>query len=109
MSDRRGLGLAVLLSLIAPAAFAQDCQQFPWSGQGPWARPAPYYRQTWPGWQQRSPEYAPAPQYQRPRPWRQETAPARPPERPVDPAVARQYAGMYAAVEDEPFPIPAVR
>jgi len=114
----------VMLVSLAPAASAQDhlqnyCQQYPsdWRCQGPWARPSPYYpRQAYPGYQQGVPEYAPqyqrppqyAPQYQ-PRYRREEAAPARPPERPVDPAVARQYGSMYAAIEDEQFPIPAVR
>ncbi len=115
MFDCRGLALGVMLVAFAPLASAQDCEQFPWSCQGPWARPAPYPRQAWPGWQQRSPEYAPQPQYQRQRPWRDEPEPARPresarpPASPVDPAVVRQYAGMYAAIEDEPFPIPAIQ
>jgi lipoprotein-anchoring transpeptidase ErfK/SrfK len=132
MLDRRGFALAVMLVSFAPAASAQDswqnyCQQYPsdWRCQGPWARPSPYYprqaypgyqqaypgyQQAYPGYQQRQPEYAP--QYQGPRSWREEAAPpaqSRPPERPVDPAVARQYGAMYAAVEDEPFPVPAVR
>jgi lipoprotein-anchoring transpeptidase ErfK/SrfK len=113
MLDRRVLSLAVVLTLLAPAASAQDCRLFPWSCQGPWARPPPppYPGQAWPGWQ-RSPEYAPAPQYQRQRSWREEPAPARPRESartPVDPEVVRQYSGMYAAIDDEPFPIAAVR
>src|SRR5437763_3718245 len=119
MLDRRGLALVVLVSL-APAASAQDyCQQYPWSWscQGPWARPAPQQRQTWPGWQQQSPEYAPQPQPQyrrQPQPnSRAAPAPERPrettPRTPLDPALARQYAAVYAAIEDEPFPIPAVR
>jgi lipoprotein-anchoring transpeptidase ErfK/SrfK len=125
MLDRRGFVLALLFVSFAPAASAQDyCQQYPWSWQcrGPWARPAPQERQTWPGWQ-RSPQYAPQPQYQQPqyqpqpqyqsRPsWRDQTEPERPRESartPLDPASARQYAAVYAAIEDEPFPIPAVR
>jgi hypothetical protein len=42
--DRRGFPLAVVLVLLAPAAWAQDyCAQYPWSWscRGPWARPAP--------------------------------------------------------------------
>jgi len=30
-------------------------------------------------------------------------------ERPVDPAIARQYAGLYAPVNGEPYAVPAVR
>ena len=107
MVDRRGLALAVVLVSLAPAASAQDyCEQYPWSWscRGPWARPAPP-----PGWQQRPPQYAPQPQYQpqpqyRPQPsWRAPPAPARPRETahtPLDPESARQYAAVYAAIED---------
>jgi len=119
--DRRGFALAVVLVSLAPAASAQDwqryCQQNPsdWRCERVWGRPSPYYpQQAYPGYQQAYPDYrqrAPeyAPQYQRPRREPQQSAPARPPERPVDPAVARQYGSMYAAIDDDRFPIPAVR
>src|SRR5438128_8441927 len=76
MVDRRGFPLAVVLVLLAPAAWAQDyCAQYPWSWscRGPWARPAPP-RPAWPGWQQRPAETAP---YAQPQPsWRAAPAPA---------------------------------
>jgi lipoprotein-anchoring transpeptidase ErfK/SrfK len=96
---------AVTVSAIASAS-AQDCA--PWGCQGPWA-----YSYGWP--QSQYPrEYAP-----QPRPyWREQPArpalrePAERPRRPaarLDPALARQYAALYAPVDDEPFPVPAVR
>ncbi len=116
MVDRRGFPLAVVLVLLAPAAWAQDyCAQYPWSWscRGPWARPAPP-RPAWPGWQQRPAETAP---YAQPQPsWRAAPAPAPAPPTEtartpatLDPASARQYAALYAAIDGEPFPIPAVR
>jgi lipoprotein-anchoring transpeptidase ErfK/SrfK len=115
MVDRRGFPLALMLILLAPAAWAQDyCAQYPWSWscQGPWARPAP--PRPAPGWQQRPAETAP---YAQPQPsWRAAPAPAPAPPTEtartpatLDPASARQYAALYAAIDGEPFPIPAVR
>jgi lipoprotein-anchoring transpeptidase ErfK/SrfK len=134
MLDRRGFALAVMLVCFAPAASAQDywqtyCAQNPsdWRCQGSWARPPAYYprqtypgyrqaypgyQQAYPGYEQRSPEYAPQPQYRRQPSWReQEPEPERreASRAPVDPALVRQYGSMYAAIEGESFPIPAVR
>jgi lipoprotein-anchoring transpeptidase ErfK/SrfK len=121
MLDRRVLAIgAVVTGLTAHGAWtpslaqslAQFCDdRFPWScrvfGNPPpppppslWVRPGP------PGPPFPRREYAPDPE-----PGPPGYGPGRPGEigRPVDPALMRQYAALYARVDGEPFPIPAVR
>jgi lipoprotein-anchoring transpeptidase ErfK/SrfK len=60
------------------------------------------------------PREAPQPQPAEPEPAAPRAYPSRPDprgayEQPVDPAVARQYASLYAPVAGEPYPVPGVR
>jgi lipoprotein-anchoring transpeptidase ErfK/SrfK len=118
MLDHRVLAIAAVLVSIAPAAHAQSyCEQYPWAWQcrNPWARPVQppqVYR-----------EYRYPYQYQRPQPAEPERRyyyGTRPPSRgdegvqsrsrtPLDPASERQYAALYAGVDDGEFQVPAVK
>jgi lipoprotein-anchoring transpeptidase ErfK/SrfK len=129
--------LTIVAGAIADRAQAQGCDdRFPWTCRGFGGppeqsyRPAPYppqdpYYQRDPYFQgdpyQRYPyrQVDPYPQrdpYQ-PRqmsPYAQPVAPAAPGRpagivRPIDPALRNQYAALYARIDDEPFPIPAVQ
>ena len=93
----------IISALIANSASAQDCDdRFPWTCRGfggpplqpmrPWTPPSP--REISPNAQPTLP-----------------AAPIRPGEigRALDPALRSQYAALYAAVDGEPFPIPAVK
>jgi len=122
MPDRRRLALATVAATIvsfSPAASAQGyCDQYPWAWQcrNPWAHGQPRPASPW-QWQQQQPAEAEPPQYHQQQPhydqqqsWR--AAPARPRESeqtPLDPASARQYASLYAEVDDDQFRVPAVK
>ena len=115
MLDRRVLAIgAIVTGLTVHGACAQGLAQglaqacddrFPWScrvfGNPP--PPPPLFRPGLPF--PRREEYVPDPEPARP------GAPVRPGEiaRPIDPGLMRQYAALYARVDGEPFPIPAVR
>jgi lipoprotein-anchoring transpeptidase ErfK/SrfK len=108
MLHHRVFAACVIAGSMIEAASAQDCDRFPWACQGPWAPPPIFAPRPYPGYPPR--EAAPPPQPS----WRgapaAPAAPARPREAaPLDPASARQYAAIYARIDDEPFPIPAVR
>ena len=123
MLDHRGLALATVAATIvsfAPAASAQGyCDQYPWAWQcrNPWAhgQPRPASPWQWQQQQQQPPEAEP-PQYDPPQPYYQRqpsgrVAPEHPRESdqtPLDPGSARQYASLYAAVDDNQFHVPAV-
>src|SRR5712672_38505 len=130
--------IMIVAGTIADRSLAQGCDdRFPWTCRGFGGppeqsyRPAPYppsepyyqrepypqadpyaprypYRQADP-YQQRYPyqprEMAPYPQPAAP------VAPARPGgvARPIDPALRSQYAALYARIDGEPFPVPAVQ
>ena len=88
-------------------------QREPYYQGEPYPQPDPYaprypYRQANP-YQQRD-VYQPREM----QPYAQPVAPAAPVRpggivRPIDPALRSQYAALYARVDDEPFPIPAVQ
>jgi lipoprotein-anchoring transpeptidase ErfK/SrfK len=120
MLHHRALSIgAIVIGLMvhdarAQSVLAQVCDdRFPWScrvfGNPPPPPPPPWVRPGLPFPRQepfpRREEYAPDPDPGPP------GAPVRPGEiaRPVDPALMRQYAALYARVDGEPFPIPAVR
>ncbi len=88
------IGLAVVTALVAGRAVAQNCDdRYPWTCPGftgqPSMRPGAPLAIT---------------------PDAQPSEPTRPGETygPVDPAIARQYAALYAPVRGERFPIPAM-
>jgi lipoprotein-anchoring transpeptidase ErfK/SrfK len=96
------IGLAIIAALIAHAASSQDCDdRYPWTCPG-FVGPSP--QSIRPG--------APSPPTEimpnvRPT---ERAAPARPGEMawPVNPALRSQYAALYAPVDGERFPVPAV-
>jgi lipoprotein-anchoring transpeptidase ErfK/SrfK len=109
MLDRRVLAIgAIVTGLTAHGAWAQGVlaqgcdDRFPWTCRG-FGEPPPQLVR--PGLPFPRREFAPDPEPGPP------GAPVRPGEiaRPVDPALLRQYAALYARVDGEPFPIPAVR
>jgi lipoprotein-anchoring transpeptidase ErfK/SrfK len=117
MLDRCRLALATVAATIVsfpPTASAQGyCDQYPWAWQcrSPWAhgqpRPAPPWQ--WQQQQQQPQYYQQQPQYDQQQSWR--PAPAIPRESeqtPLDLASARQYASLYAAIDDNQFRVPAV-
>jgi lipoprotein-anchoring transpeptidase ErfK/SrfK len=128
MLDRRGLALAtaaaIMVSFPPPASAQGYCDQYPWAWQcrNPWAHGQPRPASPW-QWQQQQqqpaeaepPQYYQQQPYYRPQPHydQQESsraAPARPRESEqtsLDPASARQYASLYAEVDDQ-FRVPAV-
>ena len=101
--NRRVLAVCVTIvtGLISCGASAQSCDdRFPWTCQGYVDPPAQSYR---PGFPPR--EIAPYAQPTSPE------APVRPGgfTRSIDPALRAQYAALYARIDGEPFPIPAVK
>lgn len=105
MLDHRPLVMCVTIiaASVVNSAWAQYCDgPFPWSCRG-YDRPPPQIVRPWLPFPPR--EVAPERQPIAP------AAPGRPGEfaRPVDPGLLRQYAALYARVDGEPFPIPAVR
>jgi lipoprotein-anchoring transpeptidase ErfK/SrfK len=113
--------IAIVAGSIASGASAQNCDdRFPWTCQGYGGPPPPpsYYRPA-PPFAPRDPYAQPSPYgqspYVQPSPYAQPPY-AQPPEarpgpimRSIDPALRGQYAALYARVDDEPFPIPAVK
>jgi lipoprotein-anchoring transpeptidase ErfK/SrfK len=98
----RALALAAAITVIAGNASAQycdprfdpSCRSYPPQGYPqPFWRPAPVQPR------EMAPEPAP-----RAAPFRPDTV-----TRPLDPALAGQYAALYAPVQGEPYPLPAVR
>src|SRR5262245_1610097 len=106
MFDHRALSIgAIVTGLMAHGAWAQYCDdRFPWSCRV-FGNPPPPMVLPGPPFPPR--DYGSEPQ---PQPFAP-GAPVRPGDisRPLDPALMRQYAGLYARVDGEPFPIPAVR
>ena len=105
MLDHRPLVICVTIiaASVVNSASAQYCDgPFPWSCRG-YDRPPPQAVRPWQPFPPR--EYVPEAQPVAP------AAPVRPGRfaRPVDPGLLRQYAALYARVDGEPFPIPAVR
>ena len=105
MLDHRPLVICVTIiaASVVNSASAQYCDgPFPWSCRG-YDRPPPQAVRPWQPFPPR--EYVPEAQPVAP------AAPVRPGgfARPVDPGLLRQYAALYARVDGEPFPIPAVR
>ena len=104
MLDHRPLVICVTIiaASVVNSASAQYCDgPFPW--QCRYDRPPPQAVRPWQPFPPR--EYVPEAQPVAP------AAPVRPGgyARPVDPGLLRQYAALYARVDGEPFPIPAVR
>ena len=104
MSCRRlfVIGLAIIAALIAHAASAQNCDdRYPWTCPG-YVGPSP--QSIRPGAPFPPMEIAPNLQPT------EQAAPARPGEMAwtVNPALMNQYAAVYAPVDGERFPIPAV-
>ena len=102
MLNHRALAVCVTIvtASIAHDAAAQYCdERYPWTCQR-YGAPPPPMRPESPYWQR---ERYPQPTLPR--------APVRPGEiaPSVDPALRGQYAALYARLDGEPFPIPAVR
>jgi lipoprotein-anchoring transpeptidase ErfK/SrfK len=95
-SDRRLWAVAIVIGSLAASAAAQACDdRFPWTcPEGPSAQPiSPPFPPRLPNVQPPAPDGVPRP---------------RAPGRIIDPALRSQYAALYARLDDEPFPIPAV-
>jgi lipoprotein-anchoring transpeptidase ErfK/SrfK len=95
--------LAIIAGSIADSARAQNCDdRFPWTCRD-YGRPPE--QPIGPGTPFRPREYAPYAPPVAP------AAPVRPGGivRTIDPAVRSQYAALYARIDGEPFPIPAVQ
>jgi lipoprotein-anchoring transpeptidase ErfK/SrfK len=104
MLDHRPLVICVTIiaASVVNSASAQYCDgPFPW--QCRYDRPPPQAVRPWQPFPPR--EYVPEAEPVAP------AAPVRPGgyARPVDPGLLRQYAALYARVDGEAFPIPAVR
>jgi lipoprotein-anchoring transpeptidase ErfK/SrfK len=121
------IGILIASGLLADSARAQYCDdRFPWTCRGFGGPPEQTFRPVAPfPRREMVPEIepvAPAPPFRPgipfPRremvPEMEPVAPAAPVRpggiaRPIDPAVRNQYAALYARIDGEPFPIPAVQ
>ena len=98
--------LTLIIGSIAHSASAQDCDERFYRGCQGYGRPPPPPNFPWAPFPQR--EVAPSPPINSPG-MTSPGLPVRPGQIAPDPGPRSDYSALYAQVDGEPFPIPAVR
>ncbi len=96
-------GIVAIAAAISSGASAQDCDRFAWQCQG-WSGPPSSYVRPGPTLQP-GPALPVAPDDQ----LDLRASPRQPSGPPLDARFAAQYARLYARVDGEPFPVPALQ